>query len=970
MVADRRQPSSHPPGAAGKVAFTYDGKKVEACEGDTVASALYASGVRIFSRSFKYHRPRGLLCLTGDCPNCLMNVDGVPNVRICTMPAASGLRVKRQNAWPSARFDVFSVLDRLDRLMPVGFYYKTLIHPLLWRLAEPVVRRIAGLGKVDLELESDARYEHENRRADLVVVGAGPAGASAALEAARGGVEVTLIDKAEGVGGRLRGQRVAHPQALEYSGLAGREIAERLADAVAREPNIEALMGAAAIAFYEGNLLAVRQGERFIKLRAKRVIVATGATESPSVFHNNDLPGVMLSTAVQRLLRVHGAAPGKRALVVTSNDHGYVVANDLLDAGVEVAEVADERPSAPADSAHATALLQRGVPITPGATILRAEGVNHVRGAVLACPDEHGNPTGRRRRVTCDLITLATGFEPAVSLLAQRGLGAAFDSSLGEVVASDHPPHVYAAGDVTGIFELEATLLQGCLAGRRSAASLGRQEDPQETAGLEARLTEVVGRYKQSVSVRDEPARGPGRKRFVCICEDVTEKDLAYAIDEGFRDVQTLKRYSTATMGPCQGRMCSRSFSRITAQLTGMSAEETGSTTARPPLAATPLGLLAGPGHMPVKASPLERRQRVMGAAMMNLGQWRRPFSYTFPMEEAKAVHERVGVIDLSSLGKLEVVGEDAPSFLDRVYTYAFSTLGVGRIRYGVMCSNSGTIIDDGTVTRLAPDRYFITTTTGNVDAIEEWLKLWLAGTGQCVHIANLTSALAAVNVAGPRARDTLVKLTGVDLSPNAFRYMRSVDGEVAGVPSRLMKLGFVGESGWEIHFPAEYAEHVWDAVMEAGAEFGIAPFGMEAQRILRLEKKHVIVGQDTDAMSNPLEADMEWVVRFDKPDFIGKQALEGIRNRGYRNRLVGFVMNDATVPPEGNPVVAGGRPVGRVTSSRLSPTLNVGYGLMWAPVELAEEGVEVHIQINDQPTPARVTLQPFYDPDGLRLRE
>ena len=970
MAADRQQPSGHPLDTTRKVAFTYDGNEIEGCEGDTVASALYASGTRIFSRSFKYHRPRGLLCVTGDCPNCLMNVDGVPNVRACTTPASPDMQVRHQNAWPSPRFDVFSILDKLDRLMPVGFYYKTLIHPLLWRLAEPVIRRMAGLGKVDVELATDTRYEHENRHADLVVVGAGPAGASAALEAARSGIDVIMVDKAEGVGGRLRYQRRTYPEAQEFSGQTGFQIAGRLSDAVSDEARIELLSKATAIAFYEGNLLGVRKGERFIKIRAKRVIMATGAQESLSVFQNNDLPGVMLSNGVQRLMHIYGVSPGKRALIATSTDQGYIVAKDLLDAGVKVAEVVDARPSAAQDSPEMQAIKQAGVPITPGAAILRALGVSHVRGAVIVGVDEHGQPTGQRRRIDCDLIVLANGFEPVTALLAQPGGGVAFDPSLGEVVGSDQPPNIYTAGEVTGVFDLEASLLQGRLAGMRAAISLGAEDSAREAADVDARLATTVEGYKQRLQLRQEPATQAGRKQFVCICEDVTEKDLAYAIDEGFRDIQTLKRYSTATMGPCQGKMCSHSFNRITAGLTGLSIEETGSTTARPPLQATPLGLLAGPGHMPMKTSALEHRQRAMGARMMNLGQWRRPFTYTSPMEEAKAVHERIGIIDLSSLGKLEVAGKDAPLFLDRVYTHTFSNLGVGRIRYGVMCSNNGVIVDDGTVTRLAQERYFITTTTGNVDSIEEWLKWWLAGTGQCVHVANVTSAYAAVNVAGPRARETLAKLTDVDLSTDAFRYMRSFEGEVAGVPSLLMKIGFVGESGWEIHFPTEYTEHIWDAVMEAGAEFDIAPFGMEAQRILRLEKKHIIVGQDTDAISNPLESDMEWAVRFDKKDFIGRQVLEGIRNGGYRERLVGFLMDDNMVPPEGNPVIVEGRPVGRVTSSRLSPMLGVGFGLMWVPLELAEEGTEVHIQVNDQPVPTRVTLEPFYDPEGRRLRE
>ena len=366
----------------------------------------------------------------------------------------------------------------------------------------------------------------------------------------------------------------------------------------------------------------------------------------------------------------------------------------------------------------------------------------------------------------------------------------------------------------------------------------------------------------------------------------------------------------------------------------------------------------------------MHRKHLELGATMVDLSQWRRAHSYGSSQEESLAVRERVGIIDVSTLGKLDVQGRDAPALLDRVYTNHLSNLRVGRIRYGLLCADDGTIIDDGTVTGLAEDHYFVTTTTGNIELIEEWFKWWMAGTGMCAHVTNVTSAFAAINVAGPYARDTLTKLTQIDLSPGAFRYMRSAQGSVAGVPAILLRIGFVGEAGWEIHFPAEYGEHVWDALMEAGREFGIMAFGLEAQRILRLEKKHVIVGQDTDAVSNPLEADMSWVVRFDKEDFIGRGGLLAARERGLRNRLVGFVMRDGGVPEDGDPVVIGPRPVGHVTSARLSPTISRGFGLAWVPAEMAEEGHEITIRVDGRDLPADITLQPVYDPEGKKLRE
>ena len=450
----------------------------------------------------------------------------------------------------------------------------------------------------------------------------------------------------------------------------------------------------------------------------------------------------------------------------------------------------------------------------------------------------------------------------------------------------------------------------------------------------------------------------------------MTAKDIADAVDEGFDDIQMLKRYSTAAMGPCQGKMCLKTLVGLCAQRTGRAVGETGVTTARPPLHPVPLAALAGPSHMPMKRTPMDRNHRELGAAMVELGPWQRAHSYGSPQDECLAVRRRVGIIDVSSLGKLDVRGADAPALLDKVYTHHFSNLRVGRIRYGVLCSDNGAILDDGTVARLAEDRYFVTTTTGNVDLIEEWFKWWLAGTGMCAHVTNVTSAFAAMNVAGPRARQTLGKLTDIDLSNPAFTYMRSVQGMVAGVPAILLRIGFVGETGWELHVPAESGEYLWEAIMEAGSEFGISPFGLEAQRILRLEKKHVIVGQDTDAVSNPLETDMEWVVRFDKEDFIGRGGLKAVSERGPRNKLVGFVMGDGLAPHDGDPVVVGRKPVGRVTSARLSPTLGKGFGLAWVPIELAQEGSKIDILVNGKRLAAEVTLRAFYDPEGERLRE
>ncbi len=877
------------------VEFEFDGGRVRGFQGDTVASALYAQGTRVFSRSFKYHRPRGLLCCSGNCPNCLVTVGDEPNVRACTRPAEPGLQVRSQNAWPSLGFDLLSLLDKLHWLMPVGFYYKALHRPkALWLLARRLIRRVGGLGSIDINATHETEYSSRNLHADIAVVGGGPAGMSAALSSAETGASVILVDDQPALGGHLRYSR--RPEA---------DTASQLAEQVAQSPNIQTLSNATVFGLYQDKLLAILNSDGLVRLRAWQVVLATGAQESPLVFENNDLPGVMLASAARRLMSLYGVRPGRQAVVATETPQGYEAALQLLDAGVRVAAVIDASETPSGDAVEA--LRQSGVTVLTGHRVVKAVGRGRVKAAIVS---PNGNPNDARR-IRCDLLCMSGEFQPVDGLLHQMG---------------PSQPGVTLAGD--------------------TALSMDVQP-PSMPAGKNSRS-------------------------YVCFCEDVSAHDIEQAIDEGFADVQTLKRYSTVTMGPCQGKMCGRALAGICAAHAGPQQEGATVdtyTTSRPPFQPVSLSVLAGRERMPMKRSPMDRIHRDLSATMVESGPWWRPHNYGSPADECAAVRERVGIIDVGTLGKLEVVGADAGQLLDRLYTHRFSDLPVGRIRYGLMTSDNGVILDDGTVSRLAEDRYFVTTTSGNADVIEEWFNWWNAGASNCAHVVNVTAAYGAVNVAGPKARETLAKLTDIDLSTRNFRYMRSAQGEVAGVPCLLLRIGFVGEAGWEVHFPAEYGEYMWNAIMEAGHEFGISPFGLEAQRILRLEKGHVIVGQDTDAISTPMDVGSDWAVRFDKPDFIGRGGLAVASDRGLQQRLVGFVLSVAAAPEDGTPVVSGGRPIGRVTSARISPTLGAGFGLAYVPPSLAVEGASIEVLIGGRPVAAMVTLQPVYDPEGSRLR-
>ncbi len=945
------------------VALNINGSPVHAYQGDTVASALYASGMRIFSRSFKYHRSRGLLCVSGQCANCLVTVDGIHNVRACTERVVEGMDVKQQNAWPSVEHDVMSIVDRFDRLLPVGFYYKTFHTPkALWKLAQPIIRRMTGLGSVPKEDQPIRHIRHEYAHADVAVIGGGPAGMSAALAAAEAGAKVVLIDDQPSLGGHLRYDVASHDALPGIGKTKGYEAADRLRAEVETSANISVLSDASAFGLYDGNLIGIDAGNRTIKLRAKHIIVATGSIETPLTFDRNDLPGVMLTTGLQRLMHLYGVRPGSTAIVGTTGDQGYQAALDMFHAGLRIAVVADARPEFPADLEAAAELQAHGVLILPSHALTRAEGVKKAVGAVVARLD-NGQITVKERQFDGDVIAMSGGFQPASGLLHQLGASSKYDTSLDETLPKELPPGLDSAGEVNGVHDLSAIITQGRQTGAKAFAALGSNG-----SGIITQEAQEVSTSTTAISPQVDMAQGA--KQFVCFCEDVTARDIAKGIDEGFADIQTLKRYSTVTQGPCQGKMCQRAFAQITAGQTGKSMDETGSTTSRPPMSPVSLGALAGPSHRPIKHTSMDRLHRELGAQMIDSNVWHRPRTYGSPQEEAANVRRGVGIIDVSTLGKLDVRGVDAPALLDKLYTHHFSTLRPGRVRYGVICSDNGTIMDDGTVTRLADDHYFVTTSTASVEAIEGWFKWWMAGTDMCAHVMDITSGLAAINVAGPLARETLAKLTDVNVSAKSFRYMRSKQGMVAGVPTTLLRIGFVGESGWELHFPAEYGEHMWGALMEAGVEFGIKPFGTEAQRILRLEKMHIISNHDTDILSNPIDTNMEWVVKLEKQDFIGRGALVVSTENPGRTRLVGFVMQNGVVPHDGSPVVAGFAPIGKVTSSRLSPTIGKGFGLAWVPVDLAKEGKSIQILVDGKTHNADVTLEPVYDPDGTKLRE
>ena len=666
---------------------------------------------------------------------------------------------------------------------------------------------------------------------------------------------------------------------------------------------------------YEGRLVPVFQGRTMHRFRAGEVVIATGAIEQPLVFEQNDLPGVMLGGAARRLVHQFRIAPGEAAAVVCSDDLGIEAAIDLAAAGVAVTAVADSRDGGPDER-----LALAGIEHLTGFTPIRARGRRAVTGVEVG-------RGGERRRLDADLVVMSGGSVMPHGLLTQAGGSIRYDRASRSYLPDRLPAGVRVAG-----------------APAPSAAA---------------------------VPARCASAKG---KQFVCFCEDVTTKDIHLSVEEGFQSLELSKRYTTVTMGPCQGKMCHRNSGLVMADELGLDPDDqkVGVTTGRPPHNPASFSLLAGRGYEPVKRTAMHHWHADNGGKMLWAGDWKRPYDYGTPDDEAAAVHESLGLIDVSTLGKLIVRGPDAAAFLERLYPNRFGDMKLARVRYGIVCGDDGSILDDGTVARLSDTEYYVTTTSSGAGGMEQWFTWWNAVWNMDCQIVNVTGAVSAVNLAGPNARTCLSRLTSFDLSNEAFPYLGAGHGVVAGVPCLILRIGFVGELGYELHYPSAAGEYLWEALMAAGEQWGVKPFGLEPQRVLRLEKMHVIVGQDTNAESNPLEAAMPWIVKLDKEsDWIGRYSIEFYKRRGDRFALIGWEGRNGMVPKEGAQVVgAGGDPVGRITSSRFSHRLGRPIGIAWVPVAQSEEGAQITISDpSGASIPATVTHRPFYDPDGERLR-
>ena len=931
------------------VDFTWNGRPARGHAGDTIASALAAAGVRVFSRSMKYHRPRGMLTASYHDPGCMVQVGDEPNVRGAHRLVSGGMTVTSQNTWPSLRFDVRAVNQFAAPFLTAGFYYKTFMRPrFAWPAYEGVLRKFVNGGRVS---PGTPPYHPPKRHAhpDVLVAGGGPAGMSAAVAAARAGASVLLVEEEHHLGGHLR-----------WGGEASLGALAELTAQVAAEPGIEVLTDAVVLGRYDGNWVAVldrRDGgadaERLVKARAKTLVVAPGLIERPYVFAGNDLPGVMLSTAVRRLINLYAVRPGERAVVLTANAAGDAAVADLERAGVQVARVEDARR---------------------GGDIIAAGGRGGLRWARLA----DGS------RVDCDLLVTATGWTAPTALLTMAGDRPVYEPRAARFLPDSArlPADVLVTGGIAGDGSLEELTSHaaavGAEAARRAAGIAGGLLLAMPHRGsVPPRADHDACVTPASLPVDPHPELFAGRTNgFVDFSEDVTAKDLRAAVAEGYGSPELAKRFTTATMGPLQGKLEAVNAIAIIAAATGTSIAAAGTTTWRPPYAPVSLAALAGPAFEPVRYSPMQPWHEEHGAAPLVAGAWIRPDHYGDPVAEARNVRERVGLIDVTPIGKLDLRGPDVPRLLNLLYVNKWSRLEIGRVRYGVMCAEDGVVLDDGVTGRLGEQHYLMSTTSSGAATVWEWVENWLQTEHPdwAVHVTPVTTAYASMNVAGPRARRLMQRVTeDVDLGNEAFPYMHVRTGRIAGVDGCVLwRIGFTGELSYELHVPAGYGLHVWETLLAAGAGLGAAAFGVEAQRILRLEKGHFIVGQDTDGLTRGFSAGLDWAIKLDKDDFAGKPELAWQLAEGDGSRLVGLQPVDgAVVPEECSLIMTGEHIAGRVTSSRMSPTLGRSVCLAQVEAELAAPGTEVTVRLaNGRLIRALVMPQHAHvDPGGERLR-
>ncbi|NRH29933.1 sarcosine oxidase subunit alpha [Pseudomonas sp. MS19] len=982
--------------------FSFNGQSYQGFAGDSLAAALLANGVDIVGRSFKYSRPRGIVAAGSEEPNAILQIGSteeaqIPNVRATQQALYSGLVATSTNGWPSVNTDMMGILGKVGgKMMPPGFYYKTFMYPQnLWLTYEKYIRKAAGLGRAPTEVDPDS-YDYLNQHCDVLVVGAGPAGLAAALAAGRSGARVILADEQEEFGGSLLDTREL---------LDGKPAAEWAAEALAElqgMPEVTLLLRATVNGYHDHNFLTIHQrmtdhiGEvapmgmvrqRMHRVRAKRVVLATGAHERPLVYANNDVPGNMLAGAVSTYVRRYAVLPGRKLALSTNNDYAYRVVLDWLDAGQQVVAVADAR-----SNPRGTWVEQaraRGVRILTGSAVVEARGSKRVDAARICAIDVAKHKvTSPGEVLDCDLIVSSGGYSPVVHLASHLGGRPTWQADLLAFVPGEGLQKRVCAGAVKGVFALGDTLADGFEAGVMAAAEVGFDAAVGTLPSVE-QLNEEATLALFQVPHDKSTARAP--KQFVDFQNDVTAAGIELATREGFESVEHVKRYTALGFGTDQGKLGNINGLAIAARSLGISIEQMGTTMFRPNYTPVTFGAVAGRhcGALfePKRYTAMHAWHVANGAEFEDVGQWKRPWYFPKNGEdlhaavarECLAVRNAVGILDASTLGKIDIQGPDAREFLNRVYTNAWTKLDVGKARYGLMCKEDGMVFDDGVTACLADNHFLMTTTTGGAARVLDWLELYhqTEWPDLKVYFTSVTDHWATMTLSGPNSRKLLAEVTDIDLDKDAFPFMAWKEGEAGGVPARVFRISFTGELSYEVNVQADYAMGVWQKIIEAGKKHGLTPYGTETMHVLRAEKGFIIVGQDTDGSVTPDDLNMSWCVGRNKPfSWIG---LRGMNRqdcvREQRKQLVGLKpVNPQQVLPEGAQLVFDPKQaipmtmVGHVTSSYMSAALGYSFAMAMVKGGLQRIGERVFAPLVDGSViEAEIVSSVFYDPKGER---
>jgi sarcosine oxidase subunit alpha len=969
------------------LSFTLDGRTFSGLSGDTLASALLANGERIVGRSFKYHRPRGIVTAGSEEPNALVELRSgarrEPNTKATTVELYHGLEAATQNRWPSVKFDLLRAGSLFAPLLGAGFYYKTFMWPAaFWeKVYEPLIRRAAGLGRVSGLADPD-RYEHSNAACDLLIVGGGPSGLAAALAAARAGARVIVCDEDFMFGGRLLSDR------QEIDGADGAAWARSSADELQASANVELMPRTTVFGVYDGGVYgalervsdhvrapaAHRPRQRLWRITARHAVLAAGATERGIVFGGNDRPGVMMSGAVRAYANRFAVAAGRSVTVFTNNNDGWRTARDLQAHGVAVAAVVDVRDEVPADiSAGVDARVIKGAAVvaTGGRGALASVTVRSARGV---------------EDLRCDLLAVSGGWNANLALACHLGGSPDWSDAAASFVPASPPRNISVVGAANGTMTLARCLADGARAGGAAAEQLGFRP----AAGTPPKADDEPFAIQAFWHVDSST-----QKAFVDFQNDVTAADVALAEREGFRSVEHLKRYTTLGMATDQGRTSNVPGLAMMAALTGRSIAETGSTRHRPPY--TPVAIAAFAGHhrgkayRPVRRTPSHDWATGEGAVFLETGPWLRAQYFPRPGErdwletvsrEVRAVRENVGFCDVSTLGKIELQGKDAGAFLDRLYVNTFSTLAPNRARYGLMLREDGFAFDDGTVSRLAGDRFFMTTTTANAGRVFQHMHfchqvLWPE---LDVQFVSATDQWAQFSVAGPNARKVLREIVDpqFDIRNEAFPYMSA--GEVAvcgGIAARLYRISFSGELAYELGVPARYGDAMARVLMQAGAPFGMVPYGTEALGVMRIEKGHV-AGNELEGRTTAADLGLGRMMST-KKDYVGRvlagrpalveparPSLVGLKSEGPSRRLyAGAHLIELGARESAD------NDQGVITSVAFSPSLDhwIGLGFLARGPERIGERVRAVDPVRDNRVEVEICAPCFIDPQGERLR-